>query len=356
MTSQNATLTPQQLYEKKKIRTCLFGMFLALIAAITGAMMGAFNVSIMNLATEGLALDWEGHPVGTYAMLALGILGFGDCMAAVFAFIFNWITGRSLKEQIRTYRMPVSWLLLISAMIAGPLGQGLIMVSIGFCSLIVSSACSAATPMITALFSRIVFKERLGTRAYIGIAIIVVGVFVAGYSAPEGASNLLLGMFLALLGACGLGLEGVVSTYASDLVDPYIGCAFFRILGAGIGEVVVAVAISNYTGQAGVIGALFKKLFSTPQLFTIYVLFGLVLCLTYNAIYGALPKAGPGRSLVINFTIPFWTIPISFLFLRIMPGFTFEWTALVFAGGIIVALGAILIVCKPSELVNLRDQ
>lgn len=348
-------LSSQELYEKKKLKRGYQGIFFALLAAITGAVMSAFNVTTFNFAIEGLPLDWEGGYLVSYTIVSIACLGIADVVAGIYAVILNWLTGRSIKEQVRMLRLPVAWFMLIGALIAGPLGNGLFMAAIGFSSLFVIGACSSTVPLFGAIFAKIFLKENFGLRGIIGIIIIVVGVFVAGYAAPEDAPMPIVGLFLALLGAAFMGLEGSVSTYAADMVDSFTGGAVFRALGAGLLELLMAFIISAVTGNTGTITGMIANIFTNPTALIVLLIWGVTQCATYLSIYLAFPKIGPSRALALNFTIPMWGIPLNFLLLHLLPGFTFSYTVLAIIGGVIVAIGAIIVVIKPSELLNLRN-
>ncbi len=330
-------------------------MAFALLAAATGALMSAFNVTIFNNSIDGLNLDWETDFLVCYTIVSIAVLGIADVVAGVYAIILNWFTGRSIKEQVRMLKLPVAWFMLLGAFLAGPLGNGLIMASIGFCSLFVAGACCATVPLFGAIFARIFLKENFGARGIIGIIIIVFGVFLAGMTVPESAPMPLVGMLLALLGAAFMGLEGSVSTYAADMVDSFTGGAVFRALGAGILELLMAFIISLVSGYSGVISGLVVNIFTNPMTLVILLIWGVSQCVTYLSIYLAFPKIGPSRALALNFTIPFWGIPLNFIMLKVLPGFTFEYTWMAILGGAIVAIGAIIVVIKPSELLNLRN-
>lgn len=348
-------LSTQELYEKKKLKRGYQGIGFGLLAAMTGAVMSAFNVSVFNFGIKDLTLNWEDGFVVSYASVSIAVLGIADCIAGVYSIVFNWATGRSIREQLRMLKLPVAWFMLLGAFLAGPLGNGLFMTSVGFCSLFVVGACSATVPLWGAVFARIFIKENFGRRGAIGITVIVIGVFIAGFTVPESASNPALGLFLALLGAAFMGLEGSASTYAADLVDAFTGAAVFRCLGAGIMEILMAFILSRTAGYTGVISGIIGNIMSEPTALLILLIWGLTQCATYLSIYGAFPRIGPSRALALNFTIPFWAIPLNFLLLRVLPGFTFDYTIPAILGGVIVAIGAIIVVIKPSELLNLRN-
>lgn len=273
------TINGLELYEKRKVKTALFGIFLGVISGVTGTLNGIINGITVEIATEGMEIP---DTVLISMMMVIGVLGIVDVVNGIIMFIYNSIKGRGFSEHKRTLKLPVSWIMLGTAMIVGPFGQGLYYTGIVMCGATVASAIAALAPMITAILSRIIFKETLGARVFVGIAIIISG---------------------------GISLYGTI------------------------------------------IAALFS-----PSILPLTIMMGAIMAISYASIYGGFVNAGPGRTLAGVYTIPIWSIPVTLIMSIIVPQYcAFDLSLMTGVGACIVGVGAVLVVCKPSELVNLRD-
>ena len=351
--SNDINLTGQELYERKKIRTALFGMFLAIIGGLTSVMGGLFN-NVIN----GITFANGGFPEDLLGIMAvmIGVTGFADIFAFVAFTIYNIATGRSIKEQLRTISVKGSWLMAISALVAGPLATGLAISAYPLCGMTVAVSCVAATPLILAIASKFMFKETLGPRVYIGIVILVVGTVVTAWSPLENMPLFYVGVLFGLLAALGFASEAILSTFAADFIDPNIGCGFFRTLIAGIGELIFAYTLSVFSGNTSLLPTLFHTLI-TPQGFILWILIGTIgTALSYGSIYKAFTKTGPARTQAMVFTSPFWSILVGLIGVQIFaPYYAYEATTQVMIGAVVVVIGAVIISSNPKELVNLRD-
>ncbi len=136
-------------------------------------------------------------------------------------------------------------------------------------------------------------------------------------------------------------MEGVISTFGMDMVDPDIAI--------GIREatsfVVYLVAVLPFA--AGLV--IFGKAFASVAIWYI-ILAGFFGGLSYLAYYRALNMTGVGRAMALNITYTFWAIFFGWLLTDL------KVTPMLLGGAAIITLGAILVVANPKELLNLRNR
>ncbi|GAB2044115.1 hypothetical protein AGATL06_06120 [Agathobaculum sp. TL06] len=344
------TLTPSEAYTQKKINMALTGMKIALLVPITAVIQNVFNTSVTNTVSTALS-----DQVIVSIICSITLIGMCDIFAAIFAFIWNAAHGKGLREYRRTASLKISWMMLLSAAFAGPLATGCWMAATPFCGLTTVSVVVSLGPILTSIISKFFLKENLSARVYIGIAITVVGVIVSGWSGfSEGGSNFILGFILACMAPIGFTLEGQFSTYAGDMIDPTVGCGIFRCLGAGIIGLAAMATLSGATGNMEAFTQIIRMVLTSPTLLLYVAIMGLMGAINYNCVYTAFNKTGPARALAVDSSKPLWSIPLGYLFAAL--GITaYSVTALGVAGAIISVAGLILIICKPSELANLRN-
>lgn len=342
-------LTPDESYKKKKINLAKGGLFLAWIASVTAVTQGIIN----GISTGIIMTNLESTAIITI-IVAITLLAINDVIAGVWTMIWNFITGRSLREHKRTAGFKVSWMMLLAALVAGPFATGCWMASVSFCGITYTVAVMSLVPITTAIVSRIVFKESLNARIYTGIVIAIIGVLIASYAPPEGASNFYLGIALAACAPIGFTLEGILSTYAADMIDPTIGCGLYRCFGSGILGFVAITLVASISGDAGIVLEVVKMTFTNPTVLLWVCVMALMAAISYGGTYITFNKSGPTRTLAVVNTMPVWSIPIGLLF-TLTGVYTYSVTTMAIVGALIVVVGITLVVAKPSELFNLRD-
>ena len=343
-------MTPEQAYTQKKIRMATSGMKIAILMPITAILQNIFNNSVTSTIIPTLS-----DKVIVSILCSITLIGLCDLFAGVFTFLYNTSRGKGLTEYKRTISLKVSWMMLASAAFAGPLATGCWMTATPFCGLTTVAVVTSLGPILTAIIGKFFLKENISARVYLGIGITVVGVIVSGWTGfSEGGSNFILGFILALMAPIGFTLEGQFSTYAGDMIDPNVGCGFYRCFGSGVIGLIAMTILSAATGNLAAFTGILRMVFTTPILLLFVVITGLLGAINYNCAYTAFNKAGPSRTLAVDSSRPIWSIPFGYLFAALGVA-AYSVNALGVAGAVIVVLGLILIICKPSELVNLRD-
>lgn len=354
-TTSTGNAAAEEKYRQKKIGIAKVGMFLAWISALTAIMMGVFNSSASTLISA--KMTGVDSALCT-SIIAITILGFNDVICGIFCFINNAIHHKGIKEFKRMTHFRVSWMMLLSAIAAGPLATGLQMASYNMCGITYTTAVLGLSPVVTAIMGRFVFKEHVSMRSYFGIFLVFAGVLVSCFiGKPEAAGqNFAIGIILACICPIGFALEGMFSTYAGDLIDVLEGCAFYRSICSGIMGLIAMAVIAGATGHFDVYTGVCSAIFTNPLILLFTVLMGFCAALSYGTTYVGFNKCGPTRCLAIVNTMPVWSIPIGLVMAAILPGiYAYEVTTPAILGALVVVVGVILIVCKPSELFKLRD-
>jgi len=348
-------ITAEETYRNRKIGIAKLGMLLAWISAITAILMGVFNSSASTLILRKMT---GVNSVMCIAIIAITILGINDIICGIFCFIFNAGHGKGIKEFKRMVSFKVSWMMLLAAVASGPLATGLQMASYNLCGITYTTAVLGISPVLTAILGRIIFKEHVSKRAYLGIILVFAGVLVSCFlGRPDTAgSNFTIGIILACICPIGFSLEGMFSTYAGDLIDPLEGCAFYRSICSGVMGISAMVILAGATGNLAVFTGTIRIIFTSPLILILVILMALCAALSYSTSYVSFNKCGPTRCMAIVYTMPVWSIPLGLAAVKLLPGiYEYEVTAPAIAGALVVAAGVILIVSNPSELFKLRD-
>lgn len=342
-------LTAQEAYQKKKVKLAIFGLFLSWISALTLVTFQNFNV----VATELIHAYFTQSLLAIY-VLTLVTLAICEFVGGILMIGYNTVTGIPLAEYGRIWRVKSSRTVLVSSVVAGPIATACSIVGISMCGSTYGNCIIGLTPIITAILGTIFLKEKTGARVFFGIAIAVVGVIIASLAPPEGITNFYLGLLIVALAPVGYSIEAIISTHAMDVSDPPLVCPLYRMIGSAIIEILCAVGICLVTGHMDWIASAFSIIFSTPTIMLFLLLTAIFMAIQYNSIYTAYSYCGATRGSAILFSTPVWSIPIGFLMAK-MGILSYSVTALGIVGAVVVVIGIIIVLAKPSELFKIRN-
>lgn len=352
----NVTLNAEQAYVDRKVGIAKVGLFVAWISSITAILFGIFNGAASGLIESATGADMNKPLIN--AIVCITILGVGEIIAGIFTQIYNIAKGKGFKEWKRMVNLKISWMMLLSAIAAGPLATGLQVTAYSMSGITYVTAILGLVPVVTAIMGRFVFKENLSKRVVFGIVVVVAGALVTTFiGTPDTAgSNFSLGLILACICVIGFTLEGMFSTYAGDLIDPIEGCGFYRTICSGIMGLAAMAIIAGATGNISIWTGTIKAIFTNPLTLVFVLLFAAFVAISYNTTYVGFNQCGPSRCLAMVYTAPIWSIPVCALAAFLMPKYySYNVTFAGIIGAVIVGIGVILVVMKPSELFKLRD-
>jgi drug/metabolite transporter (DMT)-like permease len=215
------------------------------------------------------------------------------------------------------------------------------LVGINWCGAAYALSITGLFPAISALVGRFWLKEKIVTRAWIGIGMSVAGGILVGYAPPSGNyPHFLAGILLSLVAGVGWGLEGNFAAFASDTVDPDMVVS----LREATSFFVYLFAILPIAG--GLI--LFRHAVFTPSVMWIMFGAGVAGALSYIAYYRCCNLTGAGRGGALNMTYAMFGIFFTWLLAGL------PMTATLYIGCGITTVGALLIMANPRELFQLR--
>ncbi|MFK9090961.1 DMT family transporter [Bacillus salipaludis] len=347
----NTLMEPEIYYQKIKMRFAVQGLFLAWISSITAVTQGNIN-GMVNLSISPSFLDTSLIII----IISLAILAFNDIIAGIWILIYNIITGRSIKEYFRVSKTKSGAMMLLASFFGGPFATGAWMAAVNFCGLTYTLTIMSTTSLVTAIVGRIVFKEQMNLRIIIGIIIAVFGIALTSFSPPSGDvyPQFYLGIFLAALSPIGFTIEGMLSTYSGDVIDPMVGSSLYRGIGSGIMGFIVITILGVSTSNGLVGWSVIGEVITTPSAFIWVLIMGLCGGISYATCYDSFNKTGPTRTLAIINTTPVWSIPIGFGF-ALAGLYDYAVTLQAIVAAFVVIVGITLVIAKPSELLNLRD-
>lgn len=337
------------LYEKKQMKFVKFGLLIAFIGAMFNSIFQNFNVA----ATGQISGDFETGILATF-VLSVTMVGICEFIGGIICLIWNVVRGVPLAEIPRTMSVKSGRLVIVSGLLAGPIGTACSVIAISNCGSTYANCIIGLCPAVTAVLSVPILKEKISARAAIGIIVSVSGALIACLGDPGDTKNFMLGILIACICPIAFALEGIISTHAIDVTDPMLACPIYRMVIVGACEILIVVLICAASGNLAWLSILFDLITGTPLCMLFMLCTAICMCIQYNTAYTSYTYCGAAKGQAITWTGTFWTIPVGFTMQAcgILP-YSINFMGII--GAVVVVVGTILVVCKPSELFNLRS-
>lgn len=348
MSSNNDAL---RVYNQKKVRLAVKGLIIACISAIAMVIFPILNVS----GTDSIFALFDGDSLIQSFILTLVGLSLCEFIGGIILMGYSVIkTGTPIKEYTRLWQVKSARAVLLSGVAGGPIGTACTLLGVSLAGSTYAGCMFALLPGLTAIGGKIFFKEKTGPRVILGIIIGIIGVIIAGLAKPEGVEHFYLGLFVAFLAPVGFTIEAMISTNGMDVSEPFDVCGLFRMCGGAVIEFAIAVIGAAMLGHMEWITVSYAAIFSSPVTLLFILGTAIFMAIQYGGCYAAYNLTGPTRGGALVATTPVWSIPIGIIFSAIgMHEYVVTGNGII--GAIVVVIGAILVVAKPSELFNLRN-
>lgn len=341
-----------KMYSNRRIKFAGVGLIFALLSGATCAMYTIAGGELGALPEMNLG------SAATVVIIA-GLVGavLQDLFAGIWTLVFNLPRGRSLKEYVRHAKTrKLAFMLSMAGVLGGPIGLGALLIGTNLCGPTYALIVSSTSAVVAAIVGRLLYKERLGVRVIIGMAVAIIGVIVAGWTPPEGDyPYFVLGLIISAMSAVGWGVEGAVAAYAADMTDSNIAVGLFRTFIAGGIGLVIFVPILGFATKNGLIGwEMVAGVVTNPKGILLLLLIGFLASISYLTAYWGFAKAGAVRALVLINTYAIWSIIVG-LILSATGLISYSITTLAIVGALINFVGITLVAGNPKDLVKLRD-
>lgn len=220
---------------------------------------------------------------------------------------------KQYKNVMKALKTRSGKYIILGSLFGGPIGMTGYVLAIKYLGTTYTAMLSAMFPALGSFLSYIFLKERMKPIQMGGFIISILGMIVLGYS-PDRAEivNLPVGFACALLCVSGWAIEVVICAYGMREQDVNNEQALMiRQLTSAIFYGVVILNIIKGWGFTADI--MFSK---TTVIIALSALFGTASYLCY---YKAIYNLGASKAMALDITYSVWSIPISFIFLHIIP-------------------------------------
>ncbi len=313
--------------------------------AKAGLLWGAFGGLSWGFAGIVMGIAFAMAPFTGGATIFTGPLvgaAMHDGFAGIFLTLSNIVSGRG-SEIFRTLKTWPGVLVCLAAVFGGPIAMGGYLLGIEFAGASYALSITAMFPVVGTILAAVFLKEKITPLVWGGIILSVVGALIVGWTPPEGGTmpHFYLGIGCALLACFGWGIEGVLSTFGMDMVDPDIAISIRQSVSCIVSIVGVLPFVAGW--------ALLGQALGTFNSLWILACAGIIGGISYKAWYKSLNMTGVGRAMALNITYVIWGIVFGYFMTDL------QLTTNLVVGGLIITVGGILVVCNPKELLNLRQ-
>ena len=338
-------------------------------AIASGICYGMYTGVLTLAETQGVWGEWfagtewgAGNPalspfVITFVLAALAA-GINDLFSGIWSLVVC-AKNRQLGDFWKTMKTKPGWIMMICAIIGGPLATIAYVVAL-------NSATAAGNPgvivpiaalncAIGAILGRIFFKQELNGHKIIGIIIcLAAGAIIGGTSFSSMGPDAMIACLFAFIAAFGWGFEGCVAGFGTILIDYRIGIAIRQVTSGLLSLCVMFPLIAIIGGEAACIPDLAAAAFSSPTIF-IFALSGFFAMPAFSFWYKGNSMCGAALGMACNGMYAFWAPFFIWIILGVLNigGMAADYPPLApiqWAGALIMVAGIFCIAVNPLDL------
>ncbi|QSX05610.1 hypothetical protein JYG23_13195 [Sedimentibacter sp. zth1] len=359
MSQSTANTAAVQAKNKLKSNFVRKGVFVGILSGILYGLYSAFLAAGMK---KGIWADWYGaNTAGLSALTIIYLLSamgsaINDLCSAVWAIGFAGLKGK-LGDLVRCFKTKPGLIMIVAALIGGPIASTAYVVGLQMAGPI-AIPISALCPAIAAILGRILFKQEINKRMWLGIAVCVGASFLIGSTSITGEApdGMILGLGIALIAALGWGFEGCVAGYGTSMIDPQIGIAIRQVT-SGISTIAIVLPLMSLIckNDLGSTFALFGQAITSGPAMIWFALSGLCSFATFMLWYIGNSMCGAALGTACNGTYSFFGPFFCWIILGVIlgiPGNTIP--SVVWVGAVLMMFGILTISMNPLDLLRKR--
>ena len=281
-----------------------------------------------------------------------------DCCSALWALGITAKQGK-LADFGRTIRTKPGIIMVVSALVGGPIATVAYIIALSQAGTIVVPI-AALNPAIGSILSRILFKQELGPRKIIGIAICVFAGLMIGSTSLTGdaSNNLGFGLMLAFIAALGWGAEGCIAGYASCMIDTQIGITIRQCV-SGFVELFVllpALALIGGVPIAEAITYIGSVLSDLPTILC-FVVAGFAAYKSFASWYRGNSMCGTALGMACNGTYTFVAPLTTWIIVGVIMHIDgYALAPIAWAAALVMIIGIVIIAINPLEYLGKKEE
>ena len=213
---------------------------------------------------------------------------------------------------------------IVGALLAGPIGMQCNLYAVKYIGSGLTSSITAIYPAVSVILAVIFLKNKVSSKTLLGIALIIIGIFIQSYKSEQ-VESFYLGFMFALICAVAWGSESVLSSYAMKNNLNELETLLIRQVTSFLAYLVII----SFNGL-GIETSLDVKF---GGLIVFFVVSNMV---SYILYYMAINKLEPAKATGLNVSYVAWTILFSMIFVALEVNLQLVVTSIIIILGVYV--------------------
>ncbi len=269
-----------------------------------------------------------------------------DLFSGAWMLLFNG-AHRELKSVGSVWKSKDGRLVMLAAVIGGPVGMTGYVIAINAMGSSVGAVASAAYPAVGAVLACLFLKEKMPWYRWLFLLLTLLGVYGLSYSPAAAAGNFWLGMLGVALCALGWGSEAVI--LAKCLRDSSIKYSHALQIRQTTSALVYGAVLLPILKGWGFTVRLFTA--QTGLLLPVLALAALFATTSYLCYYRSIARIGASKSMALNVTYAAWAL----VFTAILRRDASLFTPLTVACTVVVLVCGVLAAAEPKKVFSRRS-
>ena len=270
----------------------------------------------------GLGLAISAYIFSLYNISPFAVAVIHDFISIFVLLAIILVKYKTINLKIFTNIKSVS--VIVGALLAGPIGMQCNLYAVKYIGSGLTSSITAIYPAVSVILAVIFLKNKVSSKTLLGIALIIVGIFIQSYKSEQ-VESFYLGFMFALICAVAWGSESVLSSYAMKNNLNELETLLIRQVTSFLAYLVII----SFNGL-GIETSLDVKF---GVLIVFFVVSNMV---SYILYYMAINKLEPAKATGLNVSYVVWTILFSMIFVALEVNLQLVVTSIIIILGVYV--------------------
>lgn len=334
------------------------GILLGLFSGVTYGLYTAFITAAENLGVWG---DWwSGFEATSFVVIFILptiASALNDLCSALWALAVTAKQGK-LGDFVLTLKSKPGLIMVGAALVGGPIATTCYIIALSQAGPI-ASPVAALNVTAGAIFGRVLYKQKLGGRTILGIAVCLAASVMIGSTALSGevGSGMVTGLIFALIAALGWGLEGTIAGFGTSMIDSQIGITI-RQCTSGIADLCILLPVLALIGGTGVgtaFGYLGQAITNTPWIL-VFLLSGFFAYISFASWYRGNSMCGSALGQALNGTYTFFAPLFTWIVMGIAMGLEgYALAPIAWVAAIVMLVGIFIMAVDPRDFLRKED-
>lgn len=230
-----------------------------------------------------------------------------DSMSAIMLLVIILLSKKA-KELFKTINSKSGLIIIVAALLGGPIGMGAYFIAINYLSPSIAAAISALYPAFGVLLAYLLLSEKISKKQVLGLAISVGAIMFMSFSNQLAVNNLWLGLLSVLICVIGWGSEAVIISFAlKQDVSSDIALTIRQLTSALVYGLMIMPLIKYDT---------FNLIIKDSSMILLILVAAVFATLSYLFYYKAIDLLGASRAMALNISYPAWAFILQMLLFK----------------------------------------